>query len=176
MSAENKETPKTPDTKKQSIRKIVTAIDQGETDGWANGTPEEAVARNDDAYTYDSDDSDELDSGDIDPVPNPNPTFEELLARVSPDSTPSGSPRTPVPDNQPTLEDILSTIPDDFELRVTPEMMRASRERRERRNEDIERNRMSREDRNLAGESKNSEQKCNVVTRPKRMRNLRLRF
>ena len=173
MSAENKETPKTPDTKKQSIRKIVTAIDQGETDGWANGTPEEAVARNDDAYTYDSDDSDELDSGDIDPVPNPNPTFEELLARVSPDSTPSGSP---VPDKKPTLEDILSTIPDDFELRVTPEMMRASRDRRERRNEDIERNRMSREDRNLAGESKNSEQKCNVVTRPKRMRNLRLRF
>ena len=167
----------------------------GETDGWSsdnseNGTPgvEELVSGNDDAYTYDSDDSDEweLDFGDMDPVPNPNPTFEELLARVSPDSTPSGSP---VPDKQPTLEDILSTIPDDFELRVTPEMMRASRDKRQRRNEDIERTRMSTEDRNSAGESKNSEEKSdvdtrsknseeksNVDTRPNRMRNLRLRF
>jgi len=32
MSTETKETPKTPDTKKQSIRKIVTAIDQGDLD------------------------------------------------------------------------------------------------------------------------------------------------
>lgn len=32
MSTETKDTPKTPDTKKQSIRKIVTAIDQGDLD------------------------------------------------------------------------------------------------------------------------------------------------
>lgn len=32
MSTETKETPKTPDTKKQAIRKIVQAIDQGNLD------------------------------------------------------------------------------------------------------------------------------------------------
>ena len=32
MSTETKETPKTPDTKKQAIRKIVQAIDQGDLD------------------------------------------------------------------------------------------------------------------------------------------------
>ena len=153
-----------------------------ETDGWSsdnseNGTPgvEELVSENDDVddYTYDSD---ELDF--VDDVLRPdNLYFPDGTPRTHPvpdqQPTPSGSP---VPDKQPTLEDILSTIPDDFELRVTPEMMRASRDRRQRRNEDIERTRMSREDRNSAGESKNSEEKSNVDTRPKRMRNVRLRF
>ena len=130
-----------------------------ESDGWgsdnSDGTPEESV--NDDS-AYDSDDF-------VDDALAPAGLY-----------LPDGTPRAViVPDDVEDEYDL--GLPDDFELRITPEMIRASRERR---NEDIERTRMSREDRN-SGESKEGESKegdSNVVyTRPfKRMRNVRLRF
>jgi len=141
--------------------------------------PDESdVWSSDDASAYDSDDYDFV---------------EDALAPAGL-YLPDGTPRAVIVPPDDVEDEYDLGLPDDFELTITPEMIRASIEKRQRKREGMERTRMSREDKKLesknsareskklesknsARESKNPEEKIDVYTRPsKRMRKLRLRF
>ena len=178
MSAESKNADKT--MKKQLVKWKGPKVDVGigrrrelDSNVWINNDDD----GEDNPDDWEDDTPDETDGWSSDNSENGTPGVEELVSEnddvddytydsdeldfvddvLRPDNLyfPDGTPRThPVPKRRSTLDDILSTIPDDFEISVRAGNAGESKN----------------------DESKNSEEKSNVDTRPNRMRNLRLRF